>query len=152
LSRFIRNPTADALARRMLPRMDPSQINWLAVVVATVLAFVLGGAWYGPVFGKVWQRHMGLSDEVLKQHVPRTFAVAIVLAFVSATNLAFFLGPTATLGFGVGAGAATGIGFVATALGVTYAFGRRPLTLALIDAGYHALSFTMMGALLGAWR
>ena len=84
--------------------------------------------------------------------MPRTFAIAFVLALVSAVNLAFFLGPTATLGFGVGAGAATGLGFVATSLGVTYAFARRPLALALVDAGYHAVSFTMMGALLGAWH
>lgn len=132
--------------------MDPASINWLAVLVATVLTFLLGGVWYGPLFGKLWQRHMGLSDEQLKQGVGRTFALAFVLALVSAVNLAFFLGPSATVAFGVGAGAATGLGFVATALGVTYAFGRRPLVLALVDAGYHAIAFTMMGALLGAWR
>jgi len=132
--------------------MDPSKLNWLAIVVATVLTFLLGGAWYGPLFGKVWQRHMALSDDTLRQNLPRTFGLAFVFALVSAVNLALFLGPTATLAFGVGAGAATGIGFVATSLGVTYAFGRRPLALALIDAGYHAVGFTMMGALLGAWH
>ena len=132
--------------------MDPASINWLAVLVATVMTFLLGGVWYGPLFGKLWQRHMGLSDAQLKQSVGRTFALAFVLALVSAVNLAFFLGPSATLGFGVGSGAATGIGFVATSLGVTYAFGRRPLVLALVDLGYHAVAFTMMGALLGSWH
>ena len=132
--------------------MDPTSINWLAVLSATVFTFLLGGVWYGPLFGKVWQRHMGLSDEALKSNVGRTFGLAFVFALVSAVNLAFFLGPTATIGFGVGAGAATGIGFVATSLGVTYAFGRRPLPLALIDAGYHAVAFSMMGELIGGWR
>ena len=127
-------------------------INWLAVLVATVLTFVLGGLWYGPLFGKAWQKRMGLADDELQRDMARTFAVAFLLALVSAVNLAFFLGPTATIAFGTGAGAATGFGFVATSLGITYAFGRRPLSLALIDAGYHAVSFTMMGALLGAWH
>ncbi len=28
--------------------------NWWAILVATVVAFVLGGLWYGPIFGKAW--------------------------------------------------------------------------------------------------
>ena len=43
--------------------MDISQLNWLAILVATVAAFALGGVWYGPVFGKAWQRLVGISDE-----------------------------------------------------------------------------------------
>lgn len=127
-------------------------IHWPAVLVAALLTFALGGLWYGPLFGKRWQRLMQLDDAALEAHVPRTFAVAAVMALVAATNLAAFLGPTASLGFGAGAGAAAGFGWVATSLGTTYAFGRRPVVLALIDGGYHALSFTLMGALLGAWH
>jgi len=133
--------------------MDPSQVNWLAVVVAAALTFCLGGLWYSPVlFGKAWQRLAGLDDAQLAQHVTRTFAGAAICALIAATNLAFFLGPTATLGFGLGAGAATGIGWVATGLTTTFLFERRPTTLIAIDAGYHAVSFTLMGALLGAWH
>jgi hypothetical protein len=28
-----------------------ADINWLAVLVAAVVTFVLGGLWYGPLFG-----------------------------------------------------------------------------------------------------
>lgn len=133
--------------------MDPSSVNWLAVLVAAVLTFVLGGVWYSPVlFGRAWQRLTGLSDEALKQHVARTFLVSFVCAAVAATNLAFFLGKDATLGFGLGAGAATGIGWVATAMTTTYLFERKPLALIAIDTGYHAVAYTVMGALLGAWH
>jgi hypothetical protein len=128
------------------------QINWLAVFVAALLTFVLGGVWYGPIFGKAWQRWMQLDDATVKSHVPRTFAVAFVMALIAAANLAAFLGPNATVAFGTGAGPAAGFGWVATSIGTTYAFGRRPLKLALVDAGFHGLSFTMMGALLGAWH
>ena len=127
-------------------------IHWPAVLVATLLTFALGGLWYGPLFGQRWRRLMQLDDETLASHVPRTFGVAFLMALVAATNLAAFLGPNATVGFGAAAGAAAGIGWVATSLGTTYAFGRRPLALALIDGGYHGLSFTLMGALLGAWH
>ena len=104
------------------------------------------------LFGRAWQRLTGLSDEALKQHVARTFLVSFVCAAVAATNLAFFLGKDATLGFGLGAGAATGIGWVATAMTTTYLFERKPLALIAIDTGYHAVAYTVMGALLGAWH
>lgn len=127
-------------------------MHWPAILVAAVLTFVLGGVWYGPLFGKRWQRLMQLDDATLQAHVPRTFAVSALMALIGAANLAAFLGPEASAGFGAAAGAAVGVGWVATSLGTIYAFGRRPLALALIDGGYHALSFTLMGALLGAWH
>ncbi len=46
---------------------------------------------------------------------------------------------------------ATAVG-VALAMGVTYLFEHRSLRFFLINAGYHAVAFTMMGAILGAWR
>jgi len=30
-------------------------INWLAVVTAAVVTFVVGGLWYGPMFGEIWR-------------------------------------------------------------------------------------------------
>jgi len=45
--------------------MDPSvafqHINWLAVVAAAASTFVIGGLWYGPVFGKTWMRLTGIA-------------------------------------------------------------------------------------------
>ncbi len=133
--------------------MDSTSVNWLAIVVCAGTTFVLGGLWYSPLlFGKAWQRLCGLSDDALRQHVARTFTGAAVCALIAATNLAFFLGPTASVGFGAGAGAATGIGWVGTALVTTGLFERRPLALLAIDAGYHAVTYTLMGLILGAWH
>ncbi len=37
--------------------MDMNSINWLAVFVAGISAFVLGGVWYSPaLFGKAWMK------------------------------------------------------------------------------------------------
>src|SRR5688572_8746225 len=90
--------------------MDPSQINWLAVVVAALITFVLGGLWYSPLlFGKVWQRLNKLSDDELKRaSMGKIFGGAAICAAVAAANLAFFVGPTATVAFGAFAGFAAG--------------------------------------------
>ena len=46
------------------------EVNWIAIVVAAVGSFVLGGLWYSPVlFGKAWQREAGLTDEKLTRPV-----------------------------------------------------------------------------------
>lgn len=133
--------------------MDSGSVNWLAVVVCAVGTFGIGGLWYSPLlFGTAWQRLCGVSDDALKQHVARTFAGAAVCALIAATNLAFFIGPKASVGFATGAGAAAGIGWVATAVVTTGLFERRPLALLAIDAGFHAVTYTLMGLVLGAWH
>lgn len=126
-------------------------INWLAVVAATVAAFVLGGLWYSPVlFGKPWQKAAGLSDETLKVGNPALiFGGSFVLAFIASAMFAMFLGPKPSLGFATGAGVSAGLCWVATSYGINGLFGRKPLSLVLINAGYHTLQFTLIGAMLG---
>ena len=43
-------------------------VNWLAVLVAAVVAFVLGGFWYSDaLFGKQWRKGGGISDAEVKK-------------------------------------------------------------------------------------
>ena len=129
--------------------------NYLAILAAALSTFLLGGIWYAPgVFGRAWMRECGFTEESLKRMggMGRIFAGSFVLAVLMAFNLAAFLGGKATLSFGLFAGAAAGVGWVALAFGVTYLFERRSLRLFFINAGYHAVAFTLMGAILGAWR
>lgn len=133
--------------------MDPSTVNWFAVLAAAALTFVLGGLWYSPVlFGPSWQKLNGLSDEQVRAESAKVFGGAVVCALIGSVNLAFFLGASATAGFGFAAGAATGVGWISTALATTYLFERRPGKLIAIDAGYHAVAYTLMGGLIGAWH
>src|SRR5215211_1433993 len=43
--------------------VDFSQINWLAVIVAGLVSFFIGGAWYSAIFQKVWVEHSRYSEE-----------------------------------------------------------------------------------------
>lgn len=127
-------------------------INWLGVLVAAVYAFILGGLWYGPLFGKPWMRLTGMTEERAKSGSPaKVFGLAFVLEFLAAMALAMFIGPEASVAFGTFAGAMTGLFFVATAFGVVYLFERRSAAHWALDAGYQVLLFTGMGAILGAF-
>jgi MFS family permease len=128
-------------------------VNWLAVLAAAAASFVLGGAWYSGLFAKPWQAAAGVSDAQMKSgNKPLMFAGAFVLSLVQAAVFAMFLGPNVTLMFGVGAGLAAGLGWVATGIAMTYIFEKRSVTLGLINGGYATLQFTLIGAILGAWR
>ena len=46
-------------------------LNWIAIIVCTLLSWVGGAVWFGPVFGKLWMRiHHGdkkMSDAEMKK-------------------------------------------------------------------------------------
>ena len=134
--------------------MDLSKLNYLAILVASLSTFLLGGLWYSPmVFGKAWMRENGFKEEDMKGgNMIRIFGTAFILGLIAAINLAMFLGPEADVHFGAFAGFAAGAGWVATQVGTHYLFERKSFRLFLINAGYSTISLTIMGVILGAWK
>nr|WP_120339424.1 DUF1761 domain-containing protein [Cryobacterium soli] len=128
--------------------MDVS-LNWLAVALAAISSFVIGGLWYSLLFARPWQRAAGVTDDQLKTGTARVFLGSLILALVMALSLAAFIGSNG-LAFGVFAGFAAGATFVAAAFGVNYLFERRSPVLFLINGSYNVVSFTTMGAIIGA--
>jgi len=130
-------------------------INWLAVVVAAASTFALGGLWYGPVFGKLWMAASGVTPETAASANPaKIFGVSFLLQLVAATVLAAFLGTADVMPFwpAVAAAVSVGVAWVATAFGVVYLFEQRPFGHFAVNAGYHVVSFTVMGLIIAAWR
>jgi hypothetical protein len=133
--------------------VDISSLNWLAVLAASVSAFIVGGLWYGPLFGRVWQRENGLSDEAIAQSSKLLiYGGALILIVLAAFSLGMFIGNTGGWRFGLFAGVMTGVFFVSTFLGVLYLFERKSLRLFLINAGYCSITFAIMGTIIGAWH
>ncbi|MEQ9424810.1 MAG: DUF1761 domain-containing protein [Cyclobacteriaceae bacterium] len=127
-----------------------SNINWLSVLLAALSSFLVGGLWYGPLFGKAWMAAFNFTEEDLKKrNVPRTFGLSLVLAFIAALILEMFIGPEANVTFGSAAGFFTGAAWVSTFLGILYLFEMQSMKAFLINAGYCTVSFTVMGVVLG---
>lgn len=132
--------------------MDMSTIQWFAVLAAAVASFVIGGLWYGPLFGNTWMRASGMTEERAKEaNMARIFGLSFVLQVIAAVVLAMFIGAEADLSFALMAAGSVGAFWVAPALGVIYLFEQRPLALWGVNAGYHVVSFLAMGAILGMW-
>ena len=135
--------------------MNLDHFNVLAVVVAALSAFVIGGLWYSPVlFGRAWMRENKFSDaDVARNSKLRAFGGTAVLALVMSANLACFLADEkTTLVWGMTAGALAGAGWAAAAIAVIALFEQKSWTYIAINGGYMTVSFVVMGAILGAWR
>jgi len=129
------------------------EVNYLAIAAAAITTFILGCLWYSPaLFGKTWQREVGLSDEQLARgNMVRIFGITLVLSLIAAFVFALFLGPRPSMPLGLGAGFSAGLCWVASSFGINYLFARRSLKLFLIDGGYHTLQFTAIGLVLALW-
>lgn len=134
--------------------METTTLNYWAVLVAALSAFLIGGLWYSPaVFGKIWMKENGFTEEDLKKgNMAKIFGLTFLLSLVAAVNLAMFLGPDTNLSLGAFYGFLAGFGWVAMFIGTHYLFERRSFTLFAINAGYSVVTLTVMGMIIGAWN
>ncbi len=129
-------------------------INWLAVVVSTVIAFAIGGTWYSKaLFGSTWLEEVGLTEEAAQEaNMVKTFGGTFVLQFLAVTALAALLGSDSTWFSGLQTGLLIGVFWIATAYGITYLFEQRSMRLFFINAGYNVILFAIVGTIIGFWR
>jgi hypothetical protein len=122
-------------------------VSLLATLVATILGFLLGGLWYGPLFGARWMSMVGVSSEQARRdfNPVAAYATTFVLGFIASYVFGLYLGPNPGRSFAIACGAATGLFFVATSLATNYLFEGRPAALIAINGGYHAVRFTLIG-------
>lgn len=73
------------------------EVNLTAVLVATVAMFVVGGVWYGVIFGKTWGKIHGFDKLSAKKQKEMQSQMAVpylgqlVVTFLTAWALAFFM-------------------------------------------------------------
>ncbi len=132
-------------------------VNLLAVILAAVVAFVMGGIWYSPVlFGKPWMNLRGMNQadvsgtkmgggEILAEFV-RGLIVAVVLArFVVLLGVVNWVG-------GVYLGLTVWIGFQATSIVGSVIHENYPWKLYAIHTGDALVKTIVMALILSLWR
>jgi len=129
-------------------------LNWLAIIVAAVSAFALGGLWYSPLlFAERWMKETGITEEMAKNNnMMKVFGFSFLLSLIASFFLAMFIGPDAGAVFGATAGFMAGLGWVFTFMGIIYLFESRSLAHFLINAIYSVVSLTIMGLIIGVWQ
>ena len=133
------------------------KLNYLAIVVAGLLAMPIGALWYSPsLFGIKWLKYMGWSEEKMKKQkkeakkaymwgalasIVMAYVLAHMLRLLGASSLQEALQTAFWLWLGF---------FAATSISSTL-FEDRPFGLYLINAGYYLVSILVAAAILVTW-
>ncbi len=137
-------------------------INPIAVLVATLIGYFLGWAWYSPLlFQKVWMEARGdngsNSEQNGKKEMPRIIAYGFATTLATAFSMAVFLSITGanslTEAFQIGL--LLCFGFVVTLkfgdliyTNIPPHWGKRAQTVFIIDTGYQIALFTILSTVI----
>ncbi len=143
--------------------MPVPAVNYLAVLVAAIVMFALGGLWYSPfLFARKWIALQGRTEEQERAQAaaanrPLMYVSAFVCALIIALVMAHILAhmssimPTGAV-HGAFFGFMAWLGFAAPTSYATAVFSFKPKQLWLIDSMYNLVSFMLAGLILAAWR
>jgi hypothetical protein len=147
----------------LMPDID---INWLAVIVATIVNMLIGAAWYSPLlFLKPWtaevEKTIGKERFQLLHQAMRSKSTAIRtygLTAIGAFLVSYVMGLIVdyrvadTLAEGVLVGVVTWVGFVVTTSLNTVLFEGRSPVVYLINNANHLVGFVVTGVILALWQ
>ncbi|MFM8352585.1 MAG: DUF1761 domain-containing protein [Actinomycetales bacterium] len=136
------------------------EINWIAVISATVAAFIVGFIWFGPkTFYPVWFRALGRSPQDRSSVNPATlFVPTIVATFVQALGVAIVIGLRHGAGTHVGPvrglliGGLIGVVFAAAPSLSHRLFAGQGYRVWAIEAGGDVAGLAAMGLVIGAFN
>ena len=142
------------------------EINWLAIIAATILPLVTGFIWYHPkVFGTAWMKETGMTEEKAKTMNPgKTYGLALVFAFI----LAFFIWPMVFLGgappddlhgteafltfkHGILHGVMLALFVVLPVFATNALFEMKSFKYVVINVGYWVVTLALMGGIINGW-
>lgn len=128
-------------------------MNYLAIVIAAVAAWLAGAGWY-MALGRTWTAALGTEKMTPAGQRPAAF-LPYVYAFIAELLMAWILAGllghigALTVRGGIISAAFCWLGFVMTTMAVNNIFAGRDARLLLIDGGHWLLVLVLMGAIIG---
>jgi len=139
-----------------------ANLNWLAIVVATLAAFIAGAIWFGPkTFYPVWWKLMGKevnTEPGSGTNMAVVFGATALGAFVEAVAVASVIHFVAAGQSDFGAlqgglvGLLLGVGLAAASSLSHRLFAGSGFRVWLIEVGSDVINLTIMGLIIGSWR
>lgn len=134
------------------------QINWWAIALATLSTLPVGYVWYDMKLGagQRWAKlnKIKVNSKDASKGMAQTFSVMLLTSLFTAFILACVMISLGISDFwgSLYFGLVVGVVFRGGAHFVHNGFTRRPLELAIIDAGHDMFSIAVMAIILGMWR
>lgn len=135
------------------------KIKYPAVIVATLVHFILGGLWYSPLlFANKFLQLINWSPAKLAEIESQSHTKELIIAFVTSLVLVYVLAhfvqytKATTAIAGIQTAFWLWLGFIVTTQAATVIFELRPLGLYLLNIGYQLVGCALAGAILAIWR
>jgi hypothetical protein len=129
-------------------------VNYLAIVVAALVNYVIGSLWYGVIFSKSWMKLAGMKEM-------KVTAVSVIVALVGAFFTAYILAhavifagsymKTGGIGLGLTTGLFNWLGFIAPVTIGVVIYEKKPFMLWVLTNAYWLISLLVMGIILALW-
>jgi hypothetical protein len=133
-------------------------INYLAVVAATLSLMIVGSIWYTPkVFGNYWMRQANVTPSGKASDAVRPIIITVIVSFITAWVLAgaafiswdfyggsFFVNTLVTA-------LILWAGFTAARFITHDAFDGRPTGLTVLNVAHELVTIVIMAIIIGVW-
>jgi hypothetical protein len=135
-----------------------AEINYLAVLVSSVIAMIIGSLWYRVLFGKAWIKLMNINEKQIKESKNKGMAKSYFIMFISLLVmnyvLAHFIQYTQSNKFSLGmeTGFWIWLGFLATTMLGIVLWENKPFKLYLINASNYLVMLLISGGILASWQ
>ena len=128
-------------------------VNWIGVVLAAVVSYLIGWVWFDPLFGAAWLAEMKMTEE----QMAAAGAMPMILGFVNTLVTCVGLGLLVprlegTLMGGLKTGVLAAIFFAGTTSAMNYIYGGDSQKLVMIDFGYMLVMYAVAGAIIGGLK
>jgi Protein of unknown function (DUF1761) len=130
------------------------ELNYLAILIATILGFAFGAVWYSLLFGRVWRTEMKLPDMTgQRPNMAPYFIKGLIYTFISTVALAWLIALAGTVGSRHGAALGAGLGLlvVGARFSNSALWENKSAKLMAINIGHEVLLFALQGAILARW-
>lgn len=130
-------------------------LNYLAIIVVTILNVLLGALWYSPsVLGTTWAEALHLNAGKMKKPTVWQYAGAVLVSLITMWVLAIFVNllHLSTAGEAVVIAFFIWLGFIATSHFSGVIWVRKPMVAYIIDVGFYLVSLVVSTIILTMWR
>lgn len=137
-----------------IPNVD---INWAAVIVGGIAAWIVGMLWYSVFFGNIWMKLNGIDRKKIgKMNMSKmlpSFIVSMILTILMAYVLAHFAVYTTVmtwadalkLGFGLW------LGFMVPILAGSVMWDGKPFGLFVLNAAHYLVALEVAALIITLW-
>ncbi|HYC96958.1 DUF1761 domain-containing protein [Brevundimonas sp.] len=129
-----------------------AKLNWMGIIVATVVAFFIGFLWYGLIFEATWLALTNTTKSEDMSMLP--MAYGFVQTFVTMVGLGWFIARDGDAGWmaGLKIGLVAGVCFALMTSAYGFLYGTAPIGLLPIDWSHLLVIYAVGGAIIGGLK